>query len=355
MRLLRQAHVAHRDHRLDAAQRVARRVRVDGGERAVVAGVHRLQHVERFLAADLADDDAVGAHAEGVDHELALLDRAFAFDVRRPRFEPDDVLLLELQFGRVLDGDDALVLADEARQDVEQRRLAGAGAAADQAVQARAHAVAEEVEHRPRHRAERHQVLALQALLRKPPDREQRTVDGERRDDRVDARAVRQARVDHRRAVVDAAADRRHDAVDDAQQMPVVLERRRHLGEDAGALDVHLLVGVDEDVVDVRVAEQRLERAEAEDLVEDVAEDLLALGHADRRGFLGHQLEHERADFGFGALPIDGGQRLEIQAVQQLLVNVRLELDVLRARRVGPARDRPAGRRPRSPEPTWGA
>jgi hypothetical protein len=58
----------------------------------------------------------------------------------------------------------------------------------------------------------------------------------------------------------------------------VVLERRRDLLEATGALDVHLLVGVDEDVVDVRIAEQRLERPEAEDFVEDVAEDQLSLG-----------------------------------------------------------------------------
>ena len=39
---------------------------------------------------------------------MALPDRALAFDVRRPRFQPDDVLLLQLQFGGVLDRDDAL-------------------------------------------------------------------------------------------------------------------------------------------------------------------------------------------------------------------------------------------------------
>ena len=115
-----------------------------------MAGVHRLQHVERFFAADLADDDAIGAHTQGVDHQLPLADRALAFDVRRARLEPRHVLLVELQLGRVLDRDDALLVADEAGQHVEQRRLAGAGAAADQHVQARPHAVRQEVEHRLR-------------------------------------------------------------------------------------------------------------------------------------------------------------------------------------------------------------
>ena len=42
-------------------------VGVDGGERTFVAGVHGLQHVEGFFAADLADHDAVGAHTQAVD------------------------------------------------------------------------------------------------------------------------------------------------------------------------------------------------------------------------------------------------------------------------------------------------
>ena len=47
---------------------------------------------------------------------------------------PDDVRLLQLQLGGVLDGGDALVVRDERRQGVEQRRLAAAGAAGDQDV-----------------------------------------------------------------------------------------------------------------------------------------------------------------------------------------------------------------------------
>ena len=52
-----------------------------------------------------------------------------------PGFQPDDVVLLQLQFGGVLDGDDAFVVRDEARQRVEQRRLAATGAAGDDDVE----------------------------------------------------------------------------------------------------------------------------------------------------------------------------------------------------------------------------
>ena len=113
-----------------------------------------------------------------------------------------------------------------------------------------------------------HEIVGLEALGRKPADREQRAVHRQRRDDGVDARAVRQARVDHRRAVVDAAADAADDAVDDAHQVLVVLKRRGHALEHAGALDEDVLVRVDQDVADRRVAQQRLERSEPEHVVD---------------------------------------------------------------------------------------
>jgi hypothetical protein len=59
-----------------AGDGVARRVGVNGGHRAFVAGVHGLQHVEGFFAADLAHDDAVGAHTQAVDEQLPLADGA---------------------------------------------------------------------------------------------------------------------------------------------------------------------------------------------------------------------------------------------------------------------------------------
>ena len=61
-------------------------------QRALVAGVHRLDHVEGLAAPYLADDDAVGPHAEGVAHQGANGDGAEAVGVRRARLEAHDVL-----------------------------------------------------------------------------------------------------------------------------------------------------------------------------------------------------------------------------------------------------------------------
>ena len=127
--------VGHRDHVFDTSQRVARRVRVDRGERAFVARIHGLQHVEGFLATHLANYDAVGTHTQTVDDQLPLPHRALAFDVGRAGFQADDVFLLELQFGRVFDGDDAVGIRNVAGEHVQQGGLSGAGSARDQDVQ----------------------------------------------------------------------------------------------------------------------------------------------------------------------------------------------------------------------------
>ena len=83
----------------------------------------------------------------------------------RPGFQAHDVPLPQHQFGRVLDRDDALLVRDEAREDVQQRRLAGAGSARDQDVEPRADGRLEEIQHRLRQR------LALDQVLRAELDR----------------------------------------------------------------------------------------------------------------------------------------------------------------------------------------
>ena len=108
----RHRHAGHADHLLQPLERVARRVGVDRRHRSFVAGVHRLQHVERLFAAALADDDAVGPHAQRVSHEIALADLAFALDVGGAGLQASDMRLLQLQFRGVLDGDQALVVQE---------------------------------------------------------------------------------------------------------------------------------------------------------------------------------------------------------------------------------------------------
>ncbi len=68
----------------------------------------RLQQVERLGAAHLADDDAVGSHAQRGPHEIPHRHRAGAFRVRRAGLEPHHVRLHEPELRGLLDRDDAL-------------------------------------------------------------------------------------------------------------------------------------------------------------------------------------------------------------------------------------------------------
>ena len=79
-----------------------------------MAGVHRLQQVEGLGSAHFADDDPLGAHTQAVLDQVAHGDLALAFEVGRAGFQAHHVRLLQLQFGGVLAGDDALVVVDEA-------------------------------------------------------------------------------------------------------------------------------------------------------------------------------------------------------------------------------------------------
>ena len=243
-----------------------------------MAGVHGLEEVEGLRAADFADDDAFRTHTQTVAHQLAHGDLAFALDVGRPGFEPHHVGLLELKFGGVFAGDDALVVLDVVGQTVEQRGLARAGTAGDQHVAADTADDLEDFRAFRRDRAELDQLIQRQLVLFELTNGERGAVDRERRHDGVDAGAVGEARVADRRGFVDAPADLADDALADIEELLVVAEA------DAGFLD--LAVDFDEDgagavhhdVGDIVARQQRLERAIAEHVVADVVEQLFLLG-----------------------------------------------------------------------------
>jgi hypothetical protein len=108
----------------------------------------------------------------------------------------------------------------------------------------------------------------------------------QRRDDRVDAGAVGQAGVDHRRRLVDAPADRGDDPVDDAHDVVVVLEDDVRQLQLARSLDVDLARAVDHDFRDGVITEERLEGPEADDLVGDLLEHADTLGAGEGQALL---------------------------------------------------------------------
>ena len=180
-----------------------------------------------------------GPHPQRVAHEPPHGDLAAALERRRARLESHDVRVAQAQLGGVLDGDDPLVRADELGQRVERRRLARAGAAADEHVAARPDRALEQVAQRCRPRAVGDEVGRAEAARPEAADREDRAVERERRHDDVDPRAVGQPGVAQRLGLVDAAPERREDPLDRVAQLRLAVERRRRRLDAAVALDPH--------------------------------------------------------------------------------------------------------------------
>ena len=254
-----------------------------------------------------------------------------AFHVGGPGFHARHVRLLQPQFGRVFDGDDALVFRNVGGERVEQRGLTGAGTAADQDVEARLDAALQQFQHAFGHGQLRDQVFALERVAAETADGEQRAIHRHRRNGGVDARAVGQAGVHQRRRFVHAAAHPRDDFFDDAQQVRVVLELHRRAVQFAAAFHVDQVRRGHQNVGDGGILQQRLERAETEDLVENFFDDAVLFHQAERRLLFFHQLGDGGADFRAHPLAGHRGERFQVDAVQQLAVERELQLLVFRS------------------------
>ncbi len=273
----------HEDQRLESAEGVARVVCVQGGERAVVARVHRLQHVKGLTRPALADHDAVRTHPKRVLDQVANADLTLAFHVRRPGLEREHVILVELQLLGVLDRDDSFVGRNEGRQHVQHRRLTGSGTTRDDHVELADDAGLQEASRVDRQRAEADEVIDSQRVGGELPNGEEGAAHGQRSDDGVDTGSVGQAGVTERRRLVDPAADLGHDLVDDATEVGFVHESDFIEDELAAPLDVDHLRAVAHDLGDIIVSEQLVDRAIAEDVIGDVLDELCLVGRRQRR------------------------------------------------------------------------
>ena len=89
--------------------------------------VHRLQHVERFGAADFAYHDSIWTHPEAIAHQVSLGNLTATLDIDLAGLESNDVRLLQLQFSGVFDRDDPFALRNKCRHRIEQGGFSGAG------------------------------------------------------------------------------------------------------------------------------------------------------------------------------------------------------------------------------------
>ena len=176
-----------------------------------------------------------------------------------------------------------------------------------------------------------HQVGAPQSLAAEAANRQRGGIDRHRRKRGVDAAAVGQPRIDHRRAFVDPPPDAGGDPLDDPHQVVDVAETNVGLLQASEPLHVHLLGAVDENVGDRRIGHQRRQRPDAQRLFQQVAHQPAAFVFVQGQvlvpqGFIDERL-HE-----LGQRLLAGPQQVSpVEFVQQPLVQSPLDGKVFRA------------------------
>ena len=66
-----------------------------------------------LVAAHLTDHNPIGAHSQGIPHQIASNNRPFSFNIGRARFQSSHMGLLELQLGRILNGENPFIGRDK--------------------------------------------------------------------------------------------------------------------------------------------------------------------------------------------------------------------------------------------------
>ncbi len=169
------------------------------------------------------------------------------------------------ELARVLDHDQALRRRHAAEQGAEQGRLASAGAAADHDREPSGDDRAQQSCHRALD-----EIGEFETAPRKHPQR-QRGVPSDRRQNRVQARAVRKDRVYKRRRIVKSPASRGGQSLGKPTHGDIVGEADRRTLESATAIEPDLVGPIDEHVGDARQPEERLERSGARKLSQHIA------------------------------------------------------------------------------------
>ncbi len=122
-------HAGHQYHGLKTRNDVTGCIGMHGCQRAIMPRIHCLQHIERFAATTLADDDAVRPHAERISHQIANGDGTSALNIRGSGLKPNDMILGESQFGGIFNRDNAICCGEVAAEHIQKCGLSRACAA----------------------------------------------------------------------------------------------------------------------------------------------------------------------------------------------------------------------------------
>ena len=240
-----------------------------------MTGVHGLEHVQCFLTATLADDDPVRAHTQGIDYERTNRDTAFAFDVGRSGFQPDQIPVGKFQFRGVFDRDNTFAFRNELAQYIQQSRFTGSRTAGDQHVLRSPHGFFQKQSDILGHTAETDQVVDRQFFLGKFTNGQGWTVQRQRRNHRIDAGTVGQTRIHHRTGIVNMTAQRFHDPLNDGHQMAIIEKTGAGFINFTLAFHKNQIRTVDHDFVHIFRTKQGRKRTETGQLVHQRLAELI--------------------------------------------------------------------------------
>ena len=170
---------------------------------------------------------------------------------------------------------------------------------------------------------------SLQPVLLELADGEGRSVDGERRNDDVDARAIEQARIADRARLVDAAADLADDSLADVEELGVVAEADARLQDLSADFDEGGVGAVHHDVGDVVTRQQRLQRAEAQNIVADVLEQFFLLGDGHHHILQRDDLVDDVPDLVARGIAVDLAELRQVDGIDQRVEDRALDIVVV--------------------------
>ena len=246
--------------------------------------VQREKEVQALLGAHLPDDDPGRPHPQALLHQVTQSDLTGALEPLLPRLHRDPVGMVEPQLEDLFGGDHPVTTGDARGQAVEQGGLAGLRAARHDDVEAGPHGRVQELRSAFGEAAEADQVVQLRGAYDEFADVHRAEPPGDPVEHHVQAMAVGKHRVDERLGQVDAASAGLEHPLDE------LLDLRR--AEDgggelvpAGAGHEHSAGVVDPDLLDGRVVEIALQRAEPGHPGDELLDDrVVVIDRGDRPG-----------------------------------------------------------------------
>src|SRR5262245_62156762 len=136
---MRKPHICSEHTVRQAGERLLGGIRVNGAQAAEMTGVERLQKIEGFRPANLANQNAIRSVPQGRAEQISDGDRGQRRllperSLGSSRFQSKYVRFVEVNFRSLFDENDSIAIRNVGGQRVQKRRLSRAGAARDKDV-----------------------------------------------------------------------------------------------------------------------------------------------------------------------------------------------------------------------------